>query len=668
MFSNQRIWLTVMRASWLAVIAAVAACAYWVSPVVIILLVPMTVFGLIAGRVFHRSVAVAEDGAAQAKRHVKELSHYLDEQKRTGHNLQKSEEKFRNAFDHASIGMALVSMSGKVIKTNRSLEKLIGKSGEEMIAQKFITLLPSDEIDLHQRELTKLFYGAVQATQIEQQILHKNGEVMWVLWNASLIPADAHEAGHYVFQFQDITDKKRAEHRLAHDALHDGLTGLPNRMLFVDRLQVAFRRAQRGFNINFAVCYLDFDQFKLVNDSLGHIAGDKLLVEIAGRLKDTLSVSDTIARLGGDEFAILVEEINGPDDVIPTLNRIRQEIARPFDIDGKPVYSTVSIGIAPWARNYERPELLLRDADTALYQAKRSGRDRYKFFSPEMHTTARESLQTETDLRNAVETGQFEAFYQPIVVLEDESLAGFEALIRWNHPTRGLVSPAEFIGLAEESGLIFPIGEWMLKTACKQLSDWQRSHPKAKDMWVSVNVSAKQFIQKDLVTLVFDSLRETGLPPRSLKLELTESAMAENLDYVVEVMVKLKSIGVRLSIDDFGTGYSSLSNLHRLPLNSLKIDRAFVHQMEHSSESDEIIRTIVSLAQSLDLKVIAEGLESHEQLVKLRSLKCQMGQGYYYSRPLAAAAAEAYILDSSARRTTAPFTVFNSPDLEASSA
>ena len=657
-----------MRASWLAVIAAVAACAYWVSPVVIVLLVPMTVFGLIASRVFYRSVAVAEDGAAQARRHVKELSHYLAEQKRTGRYLQKSEEKFRNAFDHASIGMALVSMSGKVMKTNRSLEKLIGRSGSEMIAQKFITLLPADEIDLHQRELTKLFYGAVQSTQIEQRILHKNGDVMWVLWNASLIPADAHEAAHYVFQFQDITDKKRAEHRLVHDALHDDLTGLPNRMLFVDRLQVAFRRAQRGLNINFAVCYLDFDQFKLVNDSLGHLAGDKLLVEIAGRLKHTLSAGDTVARLGGDEFAILVEEINGPDDVIPTLDRIRQEIARPFEIDGKPVYSTVSIGIAPWTRSYELPEMLLRDADTALYQAKRSGRDRYKFFSPEMHTTARESLQIETDLRNAVETGQFEAFYQPIVELEDESLAGFEALVRWNHPTRGLVSPVEFIGLAEESGLIFPIGEWMLRSACKQLSIWKSAHPEAKDIWVSVNVSAKQFIQKDLVTLVSTTLRETGLAPEALKLELTESAMAENLDYVVEVMEKLKSIGVRLSIDDFGTGYSSLSNLHRLPLNSLKIDRAFVQQMDTSSESDEIIRTIVSLARSLDLKVIAEGLESREQLAKLRTLECQMGQGYYYSRPLDAAAAEAYILDSANRRPSTPVTAFTRPELDAISA
>ena len=634
-----------IQISWAAVLLITAACAYQFGFGVLLLLLPIGAFGLLTNRMIKETAGISAEKAALASRHLEELTLYVAEQDRVKRELKTSADKFRNAFDHASIGMALVSTSGNILKVNRAFADMLGIAEAELVSQEFAAWMPEDEIALHKRELTKLFYGVVPSTQIEHRIYHKNRSELWVLWSASLNGGDSDEAAHYIYQFQDVTDKKRAEQRMVHDALHDGLTGLPNKMLFDDRLQVAFRRAQRGFNINFAVCYLDFDRFKLVNDSYGHATGDKLLIEIATRLNGILRIGDTVARLGGDEFALLIEDITDIEEIAPMLEAIREEISRPFRIDSNQVYSTVSIGVAPWVRDYERPELMLRDADTALYQAKRAGRNRYQFFSQEMHTTTVRHLQIANELRDAVRGNQLRAFYQPIVDIDSGVLAGFEALVRWDHPRRGLVSPSEFIPVAEENGLISQIGEWMLRESCRQLSVWREAHAGSDDIWVSVNVSAMQFVDVDLVALVESALSDSCLPAELLKIELTETAMAENLDHIVGVMQRLKEIGVRMSIDDFGTGYSSLSNLHRLPLDSLKIDRAFVTQMDESGESDEIIRTIVALARSLDLEVIAEGIETKQQLNQLRMLECQMGQGYYYSRPLDAAAAEAYLAD-----------------------
>jgi diguanylate cyclase (GGDEF)-like protein/PAS domain S-box-containing protein len=540
--------------------------------------------------------------------------------------------------------MALVTTGGTIIKVNKAFAELVGGAIEDLLDRPFESLLAADAVVAHNRELTKLFYGAVPATRIEHNLLHRDGRDVWAMWSASLMPGDIDEEPHYIFQFQDITEKREAERRIAHDALHDALTGLPNRMLFVDRVQIAFRRAKRGFGVDFAVCYLDLDRFNLVNETFGHEAGDKLLLEFAERIRTALGTSDTVARLGGDEFALLLEDISGEDAVADILERIRGEIARPFEVDSRSIYFTASFGVAPWAADYDSPDEMLRDADTALDRAKRHGRNRYEFFSVEMRESTIQHLQNETDLREAVYSNQFRAFYQPIVNIESGTLAGFEALIRWDHPSRGLVSPSGFIATAEETGLIFPIGEWMLRESCCQLSDWRHRNSDALDIWVSVNVSAKQFMAVDLVALVKDVLAKSGLPAELLKLELTETAMAENIDHVVEVMERLKAIGVRLSIDDFGTGYSSLSNLHRLPLDSLKIDRAFVSQLTKGG-GDEIVRTIIELGRTLDLELIAEGVEDPGQLESLRLLGCQMGQGYIYSRPLEAAAAEAYIAD-----------------------
>ena len=646
--TSQQLWLAAIQICWLSALVATAFFAHHHSLAVLLLMLPIGAFGLITYVMFRRSMRGSAEQAAQARLHVEQLSHYLSEQERVANILRSSEERFRNAFDHASVGMALVSTSGRIIKANPAFASLIGAGADTLAGTDYENLLSGEQLDLHKRELTKLFYGAVNSIQIEQRLRRPKGDEVWVLWSASLIPADEGEPAHYIYQFQNITERKLAENRLAHDALHDGLTGLPNRVLFIDRVQVAFRRAQRGFDVNFAVCYIDFDRFKFVNDTFGHIIGDKLVVQIAERIKSVLRPTDTIARLGGDEFAILVEDIRDIEDVIRTLDRIRAEVAKPTELDGRPVYPTLSIGIAPWSRHYEQPDFLLRDADTALYQAKSAGRNRYEIFSPEMHQTASDYLQTETDLRDAIDGAQFHAVYQPIIDLGRGKLVGFESLVRWEHPRRGLVSPAEFIEIAEETGMIFPIGEWMLRQACSQLTLWQAELEKGQDLWVSVNVSVKQFMQSDLVSIVSGLLKETGLPPKSLKLELTESAMAENIDHVVDVMKRLKALGVRLSIDDFGTGYSSLSNLHRLPLDSLKIDRSFVSRMTDEGEGNEIVKTIIKLAKSLDLAVIAEGLETVEQLDTLRRLRCEMGQGYYFARPLDAVAARQFIIDGPA--------------------
>jgi diguanylate cyclase (GGDEF)-like protein/PAS domain S-box-containing protein len=571
------------------------------------------------------------------------IARKFEEHKQASSALQQSEDRFRRAFDHAAIGMAIVSMSGDIIKINAAFEQLVGFTDEQLKETNFESLLPDYETASYRRETTKLFYGAAESVQIEHRLMRCNGDVAWVLWTASMIPPIDDDGPQYIFQFQDITDKKRAERRLAFDALHDALTGLPNRTLFLERLQAAFRNAQRADGVSFAVCYLDFDRFKLVNDSFGHSVGDKLLIEVAGRLRSLVPNGDGIARLGGDEFAILVENIRDADEAVETSERIRNEMARPFDLGECRIQSTVSIGIAPWSRHYDLPESLIRDADTALGEAKHAGRDRCEVFSAEMREAAVRFLENDTDMRGAAERGEFRSFFQPIVDLRTGNLAGFEALIRWEHPERGLVSPGEFVDIAEETGLIFPIGEWMLRQSCRQLSAWQAAYPEARSLWVAVNVSAKQFMQADIENIVARLIDETGISPECLKLELTETVMAGNLAHVATVMSKLKRLGVRLSIDDFGTGYSSLSNLHLLPLDTLKIDRSFVNHMNNSSENREIIKTVLSLASSLKLDVIAEGVETEEQLEQLRALGCDYGQGFFFAPPLDGPAAEALI-------------------------
>ena len=425
----------------------------------------------------------------------------------------------------------------------------------------------------------------------------------------------------------------------------DPLTGLPNRILFLDRLGCSIERATRHGEA-FAVLFLDLDRFKLVNDSLGHLAGDRLLIAIAERLERSVRAVDTvarvggqhtIARLGGDEFTILLEGVKHVSDAVRVAERIQDNLKRPFQLDGHEIFTSASIGIATSETGYNAPEDLLRDADTAMYQAKALGKARCEVFDADMREQAIARLDLETDLRRAVERKEFQLHYQPIVSFKTGLLAGFEALIRWRHPSRGLVEPAGFIQVAEETGLIVPIGSWVIGEACRQLRAWHVELPWTAGLSVHVNLSGKQFIQSDLADEIAAVLRETELPASNLSLEITESAIIENPTAVVAILEQLKALGVQISIDDFGTGHSSLSYLHRFPINSLKIDRSFVSAM--SSEQSGIVSAIIGLAHALQLEVIAEGVETAPHLAQLTELGCEYGQGYLFAKPLDASRA-----------------------------
>ncbi|MEO8072224.1 MAG: EAL domain-containing protein [Acidobacteriota bacterium] len=438
---------------------------------------------------------------------------------------------------------------------------------------------------------------------------------------------------------RDITERKRAEEELLHNALHDALTGLPNRALFLEHLRHAIERnGMRGKKI-FAVLFLDFDHFKVINDSLGHMEGDNLLRLIAKRLTHSLRPGDIVARLGGDEFTILLDDLGDSGDVLQIVERIQTDLKQPFNLRGNEVFTSASIGIALSDANYTEPEIMLRDADIAMYRAKANGKACHQIFNHTMHEQASSRLQLETELRQAVEHEEFRVYYQPIINLQSDEIKGFESLVRWQHPTRGIVSPLEFIPVAEETGLIIPLGEWILRESCRQLSAWQSEFKMNPPLTMSVNLSCKQFVQTDLVERIVEIIRDTKIEASSLRLEITESHLMKDSEAAILIMNNLRALGIKLSIDDFGTGYSSLSYLHRLPINYLKVDRSFVSQMQENSENREIVRTIILLAKNLNLEVIAEGIETIEQAQYLKSLTCNFGQGYLYSKPVDAPSA-----------------------------
>jgi diguanylate cyclase (GGDEF)-like protein len=429
----------------------------------------------------------------------------------------------------------------------------------------------------------------------------------------------------------EITERKIAEAKLIHEAVHDSLTGLPNRTLFRQRLGRAIERAQRLKDYFFAVLFLDLDRFKLVNDSLGHLIGDQLLIAFVRRVEQCLRSTDTVARLGGDEFAILLDDINDINDATQIADRIQKALTLPFNLSGYEVFISTSIGIALSTTGYEQPEELLRDADTVMYRAKALGKARHEVFDKAMHTRAVTLLQLDNDLRRALERQELQIHYQPIVLLKTGRITGFEALVRWQHPIRGLVSPAEFVPLAEETGLIVPIGGWVLREACSQMRAWQEQFFTTSPLTLSVNFSGKQFSQPNLIEQIEQILQETGFDVHSLKLEITESVLIENAEAAAAMLSQLRSLGVQIYMDDFGTGYSSLSYLHRFPVDVLKIDRAFISRI---GVDLELVRAIITMAHNLNMNVVAEGIETPEQLTQLIALQCEYGQGYLFSKPL----------------------------------
>jgi diguanylate cyclase (GGDEF)-like protein len=453
------------------------------------------------------------------------------------------------------------------------------------------------------------------------------------------------ELEHYVAELERSGIALReSREKFRHAAYHDELTGLPNRTQFLEVLNSMIEQARQRPDIKFAVFFLDLNRFKTLNESLGHSVGDQLIVDVGKRLSEMKREGDLVGRFSGDEFAILLTGIRWPAEATNFAEDVAAKLAEPFTLEGRQVFTSASIGIAFWHPKYEMADELTRDSDIAMYYAKEKQKS-FVVFDHEMHDRAVSLLELETDLRFAVERNEFELYYQPIVNLDDARLEGFEALVRWNHPRRGLVAPSEFIELAESTGLIIPMTVQILRSACRQLAEWQRSSPVNRSLMMSVNISVKHFTDPGLVQQILAILNETGVDPAQLKLEITEGAVMENAENAISMLNSIKATGVKLSIDDFGTGYSSLSYLHRFPIDTLKIDRSFVSSMEEGTENGEIVRTIIALAKALKLNVVAEGIESVHQFRRLRILGCQFGQGYLFSRPLTVSDVETLLID-----------------------
>ncbi|MGE5658911.1 MAG: EAL domain-containing protein [Actinomycetota bacterium] len=579
--------------------------------------------------------------------------------------LRQAEEKYRSIFENAIEGIFQITPKGHYLSANPALARIYGYESPEELMTKLHDLDRQLYVDpVRRSEFIRLVEEQGSVFEFESQVYRADGSKIWVSENARAVCDAEGQLLYYEGTVENITNRKVTEEKLVHEALHDTLTNLPNRSFFMERLQQSIDLAKRRQDYFFAVLFIDLDRFKVVNDSLGHLVGDKLLVAIAQRLEICLRSRDAVARLGGDEFAILLDGIKDANDATAVAERIQKKLALPFILDEYEVFTSASIGIvcsgwqpgkgallgpmapsqpleivnkggsSPCLLKYERPEELLRDADAAMYHAKALGKARHEVFDLSMHTRAVALLQLENDLRRAVERHEFLLFYQPIVSLTNGGISGFEVLLRWQHPQRGLVAPGEFIQVAEETRLIVPIGWWMLRSACQQMREWQQQFPTNPPLTISVNLSNQQFTQPDLIEQIEQILTETGLEARSLKLEITESVIMENAESATALLAQLRALGVQLYIDDFGTGYSSLSRLHSFPTDALKIDRAFVSRMCIDEGNEAIVQTILILASHLGMDVIAEGVETAEQLAQLRALQCEYGQGYFFARPL----------------------------------
>jgi diguanylate cyclase (GGDEF)-like protein/PAS domain S-box-containing protein len=505
-------------------------------------------------------------------------------------------------------------------------EKEIGENSSEWLAR----IHPEDTTQVR-ADLDAHLSGKKPYFESEHRIFHKNGRYHWVLARGLAVRDDRNTACRIAGSMTDITARKATEESLRHDAMHDPLTGLHNRSYFVDQLIRSIERTKRHPEYQAALLLMNLDRFRLVNDSLGHGRGDQLLIAIAQRLKASLRLGDTIGRFGGDEFVILLEDIHSVNEAKLIAGRLQEEIAQPFDLNGQDVFTTVSIGMVFITRDYDRAEDLLRDADTALHQAKANGRSRYQIFESDMHTRSLVHLQLESELRRALERSEFELYYQPIIDFQTKRVSKLEALIRWKHPTRGLIFPGDFIALAEETGLIIPMGEWILETGCNQMKEWRDlGHT---DIQVSINISAHQLQERDFVETIHKILERVGLETNYLNLEITESAAMRDLDQTIRILSELSEMGVSISIDDFGISYSSLGQLNRLPVNTIKIDRSFVRRIASNEEDAAIATAIIAMGHILKLRVIAEGVETIDQFKFLASEHCDEAQGYLICRP-----------------------------------
>jgi diguanylate cyclase (GGDEF)-like protein/PAS domain S-box-containing protein len=561
----------------------------------------------------------------------------ITDRKKAEDELKKSEEQFRRIFELAPIGMAITTLNGKYEKVNQALCQALNYSEAELLRDHLTDIditYPAD-ISVDFALNNRLLRGEISHFQREKRYLAKDGRIVNVLLQVVLVQDLEGKPLHVVRQIVDITQRKQFEERLLYTASHDSLTNLPNRMMFLNRLQQALLKKKEEPDYLFAVLFLDLDRFKMVNDSMGHTIGDQLLIAISQKLQDCVGVHDIVARFGGDEFTILLQDIKSPTEASAIAEKIQQNLKNPFVIEGYEIFTSSSIGIALAAPYYDKPEEMLRDADLTMYHAKENGRSHHEIFDQAMYQQLRQRLSLETELRKAIKKQEFSLNYQPILDLNTRQLKGFEALIRWISPELGFISPAQFIPIAEETGLIVQIGEWVLEEACRQMEQWKYLYPQYAHLTIAVNLSGRQIKEPHLIEQIDQILLKTKFDPHCLKLEITESILMENMEETAQFFQQLKSRNIKLSMDDFGTGYSSLSYLHRFPMNTLKIDRAFVSRIEDESQEHlEIIRAIISLAHVFNMDVVAEGIEEENQAQQLQKLGCEYGQGYFFSKPL----------------------------------
>jgi len=565
-------------------------------------------------------------------------------------HLTKREEIFGLISENAADMIAVVDMHGERIYNSPAYERILGYSREELLATPAIQQVHPDDrakIIAASEESRRTGIG----NRLQYRIRHKDGHWLVLESTASVIRNAAGEADKFVIVNRDVTERSRAEEKLEHNALHDALTDLPNRRLFLSRLQRAFERSRKNSEYRFAVLFIDLDGFKVFNDTMGHGVGDELIIEIGRRLAACTRFEDSIARpiaaaagssagdeeilarMGGDEFTVLIGSLHKASDAMQVARRIQQTLSEPLWVGGREVFTSASIGIALSTTPHERAEDLLRDADLAMYRAKALGKARCEFFDQQMHAEVSRQLDLETDLRRAVEEEAFRLHYQPIVRLETGKIAGFESLVRWQRSKNDLVFPDGFISAMEDTGLVVPLGEWVLLQACRHARSWQERFPRSP-LSVTVNISPRQFAATDLVHTISSILGETGLDPACLHLEITESVAMADPKRTEATLVQLKRLGLSISIDDFGTGYSSLARLRRFPVDALKIDRSFVMNIDKDAGAREIVRLIVEFAHAVNLKVIAEGVETAVHKDHLSNLGCEFAQGYFFSRPV----------------------------------
>ena len=605
---------------------------------------------------YRRAVAALRSARAQLEQRVFErtaelqaanqkLKAEIAERERIEKALRESEERYALAARGANDGLWDWDLVADRLYYSPRWKAMLGEE-EHAVGDKpeeWFGRVHTEDVESLRADIRATINGVTTHLQHEFRLLYKDGTYRWMLCRGMPVRNSEGKAFRMAGSMSDITVRKMAELQLLHNAFHDELTGLPNRALFMDRLGHALERLQFGREDTLAVFFLDIDRFKIVNDGLGHKVGNQLLIEFGRRVRRCLRPSDTVARLGGDEFAVLLEDIRGIDDAANVATQIRESLREPFQLTKRDVFVTTSIGILMGKKRYTRAEDLLRDAETAMHRAKSMGKARHEMFNSGMHAQVVTLLHLENDLRRAVEQQEFVLHYQPIVSLQTGKLSGFEALIRWKHPERGMVSPGEFIPLAEETDLITPMTLWVLREACTQLKAWQQKHAHASALTVSVNLSGKTCEERNIVEKISQIIAETAVNPGMLKMEITEGTIMQHEEKTSAVLAELKAMRMQLMIDDFGTGYSSLSYLHRLPIDVLKIDRSFVSNMELGNKNSEIVRTILSLASNLGMKTVAEGVENAAQAEALQGLECNFAQGYYFARPAAPADMEKYL-------------------------